>query len=183
MEPSAIKEGVKSTTRYRKAGPSKKGGRSDSLALQRQASGRKGGQASRRAKCGKSKRVEKGVSPAVVARLASVVEEADDLASKYYGNEAISEQGDQDSELVARHLGRPVRSADLSEDPSCYPYYMPLTTPLSKPLKLEENPYTINDIIGVGDHFPGEALFYDGSDLTVDPMMAGLSLHDASPNF
>ncbi|KAI9781539.1 MAG: hypothetical protein M1816_002254 [Peltula sp. TS41687] len=115
LEPSAITEGVKSTTRYRKPGAIKKAGRSDGPVLQRQVSGRKGGQASKRAKCGRSKRAEKCASPAVVAQLSTIVESTDNSPSQYYGNEAISEQDDQLSELAARHPGRPLISADLED--------------------------------------------------------------------
>ncbi|KAI9781006.1 MAG: hypothetical protein M1816_002603 [Peltula sp. TS41687] len=181
LEPSALSEGVKSTTRYRKPGPVKKSGRSDSPALQRQVSGRKGGQASRRVKCGKSK---KSMTPAVIAELARIVEGTESSPNPYYGSGAISEQDDQLFELAARHSGRPL----TLENTPCYPYYMPLTaSPAAseQPLKLEESPYSIHDLVGVADSFPGDPLFCDGSELTVDPMMAGLSLHDPgpSPNF
>lgn len=178
LEPSAIAEGVKSTTRYRKTGPNKKVVKSDSRALQRQASGRKGGQAARRAKGGKSKRVE-----AVTAAVAALAEEADDPSSQYYGHEAIPESDDLASEFSARQARPPMTPAHLSEDGSCYPYYLPLTASLSEPSELVQSPYTINDIVGVADSFPGESLFCDSPGTAVDPIMAALSLQDASPGF
>ncbi|KAI9821092.1 MAG: hypothetical protein M1827_003826 [Pycnora praestabilis] len=49
LEPSAIQDGVKSTTRFRKVVPNKKSCRSDNPAPQRQRSGAKGGKAARKA--------------------------------------------------------------------------------------------------------------------------------------
>ncbi|KAF2656992.1 hypothetical protein K491DRAFT_351273 [Lophiostoma macrostomum CBS 122681] len=61
LTPLAIRDGVKSTTRYRSKQPNKRGHRSSNPQPQRQASGAKGGQAARRAaKMRRSQRVHDG---------------------------------------------------------------------------------------------------------------------------
>ena len=72
LQEQAIRDGVTSTTRYRKTGPTKKMARSEAPALQRQASGRKGGQAAKRGKHAKAKRERAAAAAAAAAAAVAV---------------------------------------------------------------------------------------------------------------
>lgn len=176
LEDSAISEGVKSTTRYRKTGSSKKGPRSESPALQRQVSGRKGGQAAKRVKTAKSRQLEKLERGAKHVAMTSASEPESCTSTVAPGNNTRPEYGSEASSLVSHIPPQPLTPESVSED-YCYPYFIPSAATSAQLCKVEQQHCIFSGIAGVVDNFSGEPLFCDSSG-TADESVAGdLSFH------
>ena len=155
---SALLEGVKSTTRYRKHNSNKKGLKADHPAPQRQLSGAKGGKAAKK-------------SAATASRIA---------ASKL----RKSVRSDRlPSPLQMPNMGRyeePHHQHGLPYYSGCGPYYH--HTPTSTPLSLISEPraFDFTNIVGCTPEVEGP-LFYDDTDPIHNgegPMLSGHAFAD-----
>ena len=163
LESSAVNEGVKSTTRYRKSAPNKKIGKSENPAPQRQRSGAKGGKAARKAaKLRRSARLED---------------------SEHY---RLVDRNVGSLRVVNRGLSSPNKRA--STGPEVYqaaslPY--PLQAPLTDRHTSSEDPesFGFGDITGCVNAYPHEPLFYEDSARGEDPISSQYPLNHCKDDF
>lgn len=157
LEPSALEEGVKSTTRYRRNVPNKKIGKSEHPAPQRQRSGAKGGKAAKKAaKLRRSARFDepKGVH-------------CDERAGM-----------DTKPTLKTRHSGlSPANTVPYHS--SGWPYSMPISSTTTQPLDLYDTSYGYGQIVGCADGLLNEPLFYDAFDQSDLATVPGHSFCDS----
>ncbi len=143
LEESALIEGVKSTTRYRKHNPHKKPGKVEVPAPQRQRSGAKGGKAAKKAaKMKRSTRMDEIKPCQFIERNPAG-----------YGAASIMEM-------------HAPGTADISLTPDTSPYYLHTSASPAESLVLEENPYGYSNAAIGTSASADETLFYDtGNDL------------------
>ncbi|KAI9828531.1 MAG: hypothetical protein M1819_006588 [Sarea resinae] len=150
LEPSAVLNGVKSTTRFRKSVPFKKTARIDSPAPQRQRSGAKGGRAARKA---------------ARSRRAGRVEDSDEmeLIDRAAGGMAIVPRSSIENHSHGPPL-TPGINSHITRQPS---YGLDSHSPYSrpKPVKRESYSFGFEDIVGCIPNVPGEPFFCDDSDI------------------
>lgn len=158
LEPSAVDNGVKSTTRFRKSVPSKKTTRLDSPAPQRQRSGAKGGRAARKAaKSRRSARFE--------------VPEDIEFIDRAAGGMTIVPRSS-----IQKHCP-PFTPDILPQVPVRSPYQ--LDTPYSrpKPIKREGYAFGFEDIVGCIPNVPGEPFFCDDSEMIEGVQAAAATIY------
>jgi len=144
LEPSAVNEGVKSTTRYRKSAPNKKIGKSENPAPQRQRSGAKGGKAARKAaKLRRSARLE---DPEQYRLMAGNLGHLKPVTRS-----------------VATCQGLPATDADLYQTGNA-PYQLHVPCTVRQPSIADSDPLSFGDITGCVTAYPHEPLFYDDSE-------------------
>ena len=165
LEPSAIADGVKSTTRYRKTGPNKKHAKSEVSTSKRQVSGRKGGQAARRAKSAKSKkRVKAAICDEDLCNASvSAAEPSTDTTNpcgSLYQREKPT-YGDTATGPSAHHPSQALMPDGLPDDAPLYAYYPNPSAQLSQDLNMDQNSHPFGIIAGIVEGFPDEPLFYD----------------------
>ncbi|KAI9812967.1 MAG: hypothetical protein M1832_006446 [Thelocarpon impressellum] len=149
LQPEAVTGGVKSTTRYRKPGPNKKVRKSEAPAIQRQASGRKGGQAAKRGKAAKSRREKAAAAASPSQRQPEVGQVAAEQAclppTPFY-------RGPSTPDSTALH--------GLN-----YPNYLHRSATVPSPqARSEQYMYAYDDVVGVASSGNEEPLFCDGSE-------------------
>ncbi len=144
LEPSAVNEGVKSTTRYRKSPPNKKIGKSENPAPQRQRSGAKGGKAARKAaKLRRSARLEEPEQYRLVAGNLSNLRPV--------------------TRSVATSQRIPSTDADMYQTGNAtYQLHVPVT--VRQPLAGPSDSLSFGDITSCASGYPHEPLFYDDSE-------------------
>ncbi|MCJ1389025.1 hypothetical protein MMC18_001878 [Xylographa bjoerkii] len=158
LEPSALENGVQSTTRYRKVGANKKTGRNDTVATQRQRSGARGGRAAKKA---------------IRAR----------RTNRYdaYQKDLSIEEGVQDlyqPRSIYQDM-QPTLETDLY-DLSVVPYFLDTPSTTKQSSIADTHPYGFEDITGVASGLEHKPLFYDSNDkLDMDQTMSGYSLCDS----
>ncbi|KAI9755779.1 MAG: hypothetical protein M4579_004142 [Chaenotheca gracillima] len=135
LEPDAVEDGVKSTTRYRKLGVNKRARKSATPAVQRQASGRKGGRAAKR---GQRAGVRKPESFEPRTALHSI-----ERAYTSYDAPPVTPLGEDLS---------PGRDLDA-------PYYGMALTPTTPQSLREPSSCMLQDVIGVSGDYANEPLF------------------------
>ena len=152
LEESALVEGVKSTTRYRKHNPNRKGGRGETPAPLRQRSGAKGGKAAR--KSAKMRRSSRMGGPNTF-RL---------------GEDPPA--GFNSTSMIESHARRIV---DMSFSSDSMPYYLQIPTPPVEQLLPEDHHYSYPSMATYASTSPDGGLLYetlgnrDNSILTVNP--------------
>ncbi|MCJ1383460.1 hypothetical protein MMC17_006574 [Xylographa soralifera] len=158
LEPSALENGVQSTTRYRKVGANKKTGRNDTVAAQRQRSGARGGRAAK-----KSSRARRTNRYDAYQRDLTVEESVQDL----YQPSGIYQ--DMQSTLERDIYGL-----------SVVPYFLDTPSTTKQSSIADTHPYGFEDITGVAGGLDHKPLFYDSNNkLDVDVAMSGYSLCDS----
>ncbi|KAI9801897.1 MAG: hypothetical protein M1833_002211 [Piccolia ochrophora] len=162
LDPSAITEGVKSTTRYRKTGSSKKGGKTEVLAARRQASGRRGGRAARRARSAKASKKHK-------TRIVPFLPPARRLSRIISSNTV--------PRTPAVEHQRPVMADSMLEDNAHYPYYLSSAPPLSQ----VHYPCAFPEITGVTEQYSNGLLFCDSPDTGTSSVVTDYSLDEGLP--
>ena len=155
LEQSALEEGVKSTTRYRKFSSNKKLCKGETPAPLRQRSGSKGGKAARKA--AKSRRS---------ARF-------DELRPCRYHERLPIGPG------TASIIDDNDHSKNTFFSPERMPYYLHTPHPPTTPVMPEKISYTFSDITGCASRAPSDPLFYDSLDAGTD---STLSCHSFSDN-
>lgn len=178
LEPSALTHGVKSTTRYRKTGTSKRLARSEAQPGQPRSSlGKKGG---RRGKHTKAKRSNKAVaaaldgttSPPSVAGAPSPFSPSPD----HFMDEPAYDGG---ACLSADTGVLPLTPEQIPPDLPEYASHMYAAPPLPQPLKLE-HANGLAEVAGITDDFGAGPFFYEGSGMDADPQApSSISLCDA----
>ena len=152
LEPTAVEEGVKSTTRYRKINSNRKICKADQPAPQRQRSGAKGGKAAKKAaktrrsaRFGVPSKLRYVETPSAVAPVVSIstIETASQLTP--------------DSEL------------DCSNN---IPYYLPTPTLSTQSSGLDSKSYGYEDITGCSPHLRDDPLFYEDPDHGNDSLLS-----------
>ena len=179
LEPSALTHGVKSTTRYRKTGTSKRLARSEAQPGQPRSSlGKKGG---RRGKHTKAKRSNKAVaaahegttSPSAVAGAPSPYSPSPDHLMDepaYEGGVCLS------ADTGVLPLTPEQISPDLDQYASSHMYAAP---PPPQPLKLE-HAHGLAEVVGITDDFGAGPFFYEGTGMDANPQgPTSISLCDA----
>ena len=158
LEPTAVEEGVKSTTRYRKCNSNRKTGKGDQPAPQRQRSGAKGGKAAKKAaKTRRSARFGAHTKLRYV-QTASVVSPAISISATENPNRMIPEAGFEHSHHMPYYLSTPTSSSNSSAvDPKSYGY---------------------EDITGCS-HVRDDPLFYEDPDRGTDSMLSYPSFCDS----
>lgn len=149
----AIEKGVQSTTRYRKQGTTRKAGRSENPAPQRQRSGAKGGKAAKKA--AKLRRVELG-----------------ELADRNHGRRTDPPrmQSRRNSGAMRTH-GRPVQMREMQ-------VHSPLT-PTTNPIS---NPFDFGRVVGVADISPHLPFFSD-LEHPEDPTSSAYQFYNAQDEY
>ena len=155
LEPSAIANGVESTTRYRRTVPGKKSCKNEPAATQRQRSGAKGGKATRHAKLRKASKNPK--------HYPKIFEEDKPAFSEFEYDPAM------DMSLY-----------DLSS--SHIPYYLHTLSSTGSSSNSDTSPYSYADITGCVDAMEGEPLFYSDFENRTDPTLPSSSLCEPSEN-
>lgn len=145
LEPSAVNEGVKSTTRYRKSAPNKKIGKSENPAPQRQRSGAKGGKAARKA---------------AKLRRSARLEDPDQyrlMTGKLGSLKPVTRS-------VAVSQGLPSSTdADMYQTENA-PYQLHIPVPILQQPVGDSDSLSFGDITGCVTAYPQEPLFYDESE-------------------
>ena len=154
LEDFAIRDGVQSTTRYRKGTGNKKGARSDNPTPARQTSGRKGGLCASKSKLQRQK----------------IKDDREDRRSTTRAEASRQLRLQRNSRVVAQRQMTPLTPPNLENVAS--PYFFPKNEPLDLPY---EDIYGLEDVQGVyvDDHGP---LFCNGQ---LSPFMGkhGLAAH------
>ena len=158
LEPSALENGVQSTTRYRKHGANKKAGRNDAVATQRQRSGARGGRAAKKA---------------IRAR----------RSNRYdaYQRDLTVEEGTHDPYQPSNIYQemQPALDTDMY-DLSAVPYFLDTPSSTKHSSIADSHPYGFEDITGITSVLDNKPLFYDSNDkLDMDHAMSGYSLCDS----
>ncbi|KAI9880830.1 MAG: hypothetical protein M1830_000266 [Pleopsidium flavum] len=163
LEPSAINEGVKSTTRYRKNAPNKKIGKSETPAPQRQKSGAKGGKAARKAaKLRRSARLE-------------------DLEHCHLMERAVDGlKGFSRSFTIPNK--RPSPDAELYQSAGM-PYHLEAPLAVQQPSTGDHESFGFGDITGCVTTYPHEPLFYDESERGEDSISSEYPLSHCKDDF
>lgn len=150
LEESALVEGVRSTTRYRKHNPNRKGGKGETPAPQRQRSGAKGGKAARKsARMRRSSRMDE-LNP--------------------FRLEEVTPTVFNSTSMFESHT-RTIVDTSFSSD--SMPYYLQTLTPPVEPLLPEDHHYSYPSMATYASTSPDGGLLYetlencDGSMLTV----------------
>ena len=168
LEPSAVIEGVKSTTRYRKAGVGKRYSKSDNFVLQRRHSaGKKTFKASKRVR---GTRRDRPVTPATPSSIMDCTI-LDNVASNISINDrTMMDLGENEKEpcLQQYHSLLPLKSVPRSYEGPDSAHQASSDSVRSTPVKLE--PSYHYDLIGVTENFEGDVFFYDDRE---DPMTTG----------
>ena len=149
-----MEKGVESTTRYRRTGPSKKIGRTEPAAAQRQRSGAKGGKAARR-----------------VAKLRKCAKLEEPKPSRFFEKSSSSQQTSFSSDHNYDTNMIDFDAYDLTR----VPYYLPTSTDQS-PFDSDISQYPYGDISGCADSLDNEPLFYDEFKHVPDPALPSSSL-------
>ncbi|KAG7007009.1 hypothetical protein G7Y79_00012g033450 [Physcia stellaris] len=156
---SALEEGVKSTTRYRKQNSNKKGSKTENPALQRQLSGAKGGKAAKKSAANASK--------LAASRLRRTVRPENTSPSFFHNSRKVPQLSaiDENSSSQQQH--------QLPYRPDAGPYYR--HTPTSTPLLSSSEPRTFDygGIIGCAPDMEGPLFYDDPMDSPEGPMLSG----------
>lgn len=153
LENSALTEGVKSTTRYRKHNSTKKVGKVEAPAPQRQRSGAKGGKAARKA--AKMRRSMRMDEPRTFRYLDEPHGDASPASTTECQNQAYF---------------------------SSEPYYLHTSNPPAESVISEEGPYGYSSITGCASGSPEDPLFYDSLEKSNDSMRSYDSFYDSEDN-
>lgn len=160
LEESALFEGVKSTTRYRKHNANRKVGKGETPAPQRQQSGAKGGKAARKsAKMRRSSRMDESMP-----------------FQHEEGNPTVFSS----TSMMESHA-RGVADGSFPSD--SVPYYIQTPTPPMKPLLLEDHHYSYPSIATYASTSTDEGLFYENLGNCNDSMQNAGSFYDPDDVF
>lgn len=146
LEESALTEGVKSTTRYRKHNPNKKVGKGETPTPQRQRSGAKGGKAARKS---------------TKMRTSSRMDEPG-----FFRLEEDTHAVFNSPSMMEIHA-RGIVDTPFSSD--SMPYYVQTSTPPVEPLLPEDHHFNYQSIATYASTSPDEGLFCNDSMLTAGP--------------
>lgn len=158
LEESALVEGVKSTTRYRKQNPNRKGGKGESPAPLRQRSGAKGGKAARKS--------------AKIRRSSQMYEQ------NPYRLEEDTPAGFHSTPMLESH-GRRIVDTSFSSD--SMPYYLQMPTPPVEQLLSEEHHYSYPSVATYGSTSLDGGLLYGHLEKTDDSILTANPFYD--PNY
>ena len=161
LEPTAVDEGVKSTTRYRKFNSNRKIGKADNPAPQRQRSGAKGGKAAKKA--AKIRRSARFTAPSVLR----YVEEAR-VASPTTSVSTTDNTSQMISDVGLAH-------------PTEMPYYLSTPTLSSQSSTLDSKSYGFEEIAGCSPHICDQ-LFYEDPDHINNPILSYPPFCDSGDN-
>ena len=161
LEPTAITNGVESTTRYRRTIPIKRAGRTEPAATQRQRSGAKGGKATKKA-----------------TRLKRSTKLGENNESPMFPKIP------DDSKCLFQFQNRDPSMGVEDSDKANMPYYM--YTPLSlnmlsttvHPSHSETRSYTHEDITGCTNGVDDKLFDYRDCGSSTDPTLLGSSVYD-----
>ena len=158
LEPTAVEEGVKSTTRYRKFNSNRKIGKADNPAPQRQRSGAKGGKAAKKA--AKIRRSARFSEPSNLrcVEAASVASPTASVSTEDNTSQMASDAG------VAH--------------PNNMPYYLSTPTSSSQSTVLDSKPYGFEEITGCSPDIY-DPLFYEDLDHATSSMLSYPSFCDS----
>ncbi|KAI9830289.1 MAG: hypothetical protein M1826_004900 [Phylliscum demangeonii] len=179
LEPSAIAEGVQSTTRYRKTGSGKPAANRDkSAAAPRPLPYRKDGRAGRRVRSTKLKRRER--TPAHVTAGSDAPDIGSGSGVPGTGYDDFGYEGSSGAHLSM--LASPPTSDPAPDEHSLLPYYSHPETCLARASTLDPYASMFDGIMGVVDGFPGESLFTDDSGARDDALLlpTDLQLEEAA---
>ncbi|KAL9118942.1 MAG: hypothetical protein Q9187_004504 [Circinaria calcarea] len=155
LEPSALANGVESTTRYRRSVPGKKSGKNEPAATQRQRSGAKGGKATRHAKLRKASKNQK-CHPKIF---------------------------EEDKPVFSEFEYDPVMEMNLYDlSSSRIPYFLNTSSSTGQSSHSDTSPYSFADITGCVDAMEGEPLFYSDFENGTDPALPSNSLCEPTEN-
>lgn len=160
LEESALVEGVKSTTRYRKHNPNKKVGKSETPAPQRQRSGAKGGKAARKA---------------AKMRRSSRMDEPNPFRLEEDTPEAFNS-----TSIIDSHTRRIV---DTSFSSDSMPYYLQTSTPPVEPLLPVDHQYSYLGMATYASTSPNEGLLYETLENCDDSMLTAGPFYDPNDVF
>lgn len=160
LEESALVEGVKSTTRYRKHNPSRKGGKGETPAPLRQRSGAKGGKAAR--KSAKMRRPSRMYEP------------------NPFRLEEDTPAGFNPTSMTMSHARRIV---DTSFSSDSMPYYLQMPTPPVEQLLPEDQDYSYPSMATYGSTSPDGGLLYETLENSDDSILAVNPFYDATDAF
>ena len=156
FEPSALANGVESTTRYRRPVPGKKSGKNELLVTQRQRSGVKGGKATKHARLKKASKKNQKRHPKIF---------------------------EEDKSVFSKFEYDPVMEMDLYDlSSSRIPYYLNISSSTGQSSHFDTNSYSFADITGCVDGIEGEPLFYSDFKNGTDPALPSSSLCESSDN-
>ncbi|MCJ1267343.1 hypothetical protein MMC22_007228 [Lobaria immixta] len=150
LEDSALREGVKSTTRYRKHNSTKKVGKVEAPAPLRQRSGAKGGKAARKA-----------------AKMRRSMRMDEPRTFRYSDGPR--------SEASPGSTAESQTQAYFSSEP----YYLHSSIPPAESVISEENPYGYSSITGCASGSPEDPLFYESLEKCNDSMLSCDSFCDS----
>lgn len=150
LENSALIEGVKSTTRYRKHNSTKKVSKVEAPAPQRQRSGAKGGKAARKA-----------------AKMRRSMRMDEPRTFRYLDGP----RGDASPSSTAECQSQTYFSSE--------PYYLHSSNTPAESVISEENPYGYSSITGCASGTPEDPLFYESLEKCNDSMLSCDSLYDS----
>lgn len=161
LEESALVEGVKSTTRYRKHNPNRKGGKGETPAPLRQRSGAKGGKAARKsAKMRKSSRMYE--------------------PNPFRLEEDDSPAGFNSTSMTESHARGIV---DMPFPSDSMPYYLQMPTPPVEQLLQEDNHYSYPSMATYGSTSPDGGLLYETLENCDDSILTANSFYDPNDVF
>ena len=161
LEPTAVEEGVKSTTRYRKFNSNRKIGKGDQPAPQRQRSGAKGGKAAKKA--AKTRRSARFGAP-----------------SKLRYVETPSAMSPAVSVSTTENVTQVIPEPGLGHS-TAIPYYLSTPTSSSQTSVLDSKSYGYEDIMGCSSHIC-DPLFYEGPDRGNDSILSYPLFSDSGDN-
>lgn len=160
LEESALVEGVKSTTRYRKHNPYKKGGKGETPAPQRQRSGAKGGKAAR--KSAKKRRSSRMDEP-------NPFRFEEDTPAVF-----------NSTSVIESHTRRIV---DTSFSSDSMPYYLQTSTPPVEPLLPEDHHYSYLSMATYASTSPDKGLLYEALESCDNSMLTAGPFYDPNDAF
>lgn len=161
LEESALVDGVKSTTRYRKHNPPRKVGIGESPAPQRQRSGARGGKAARKSSTMKRSSRMKAPNP---FRL------EEDSPAVFNSTTSIIES----------HTRRIV---DTSFSSDSMPYYVQSSSPPVEPVLPDEDYYSYPSMATYASTSPDEGLLYESSENYDNSLLAAGPFYDPNDVF
>lgn len=160
LEESALVEGVKSTTRYRKHNQNRKGGKGESPAPLRQRSGAKGGKAAKKsAKMRTSSRM---------------------YEQNPYRLEEDIPAGFNSTPMLESHVRRIV---DTSFSSDSMPYYLQMPTPPVEQLLSEDHHYSYPSMATYGSTPPDGGLLYGNLENSDESIMTANPFYDPNDVF
>ena len=161
---SALQDGVKSTTRYRKQNSNKKGLKTDHPAPQRQLSGAKGGKAAKKSAANASK--------VAASKLRRTVRSGK-LPSSVLGDVRGASQLSAIEEFSA-----PCQQHEIPYQPDHSPYYHHTPTLSPLPSSSEPRAFAYGQIVGCAPDMEGPLFYDEPMDSADGPMLSNHSFAD-----